>query len=154
MKNRQSVTFFFLILVTKLLLPSTGFSQEKIRIGVPLFPTVSYPVFIAQEKGFFEKNGLKAEIIRINSEPTTYQALISGDIDATSGAPTGLVQSNLQGVPVVSLGSWDNLVSYTMATREKIDDLSQLRGKKIGVNRLGGSQERLAALIRGGIDAA
>src|SRR5438094_5985899 len=182
MKNRQSVTFLFLILVTKLLLPSTGFSQEKIRIGVPLFPTVSYPVFIAQEKGFFEKNGLKGEIIRINSEPTTYQALISGDIDATSGAPTGLVQSNIQGVPVVSLGSWDNLVSYTMATREKIDDLAQLRGKKVGINRLGGksslilrvmledaglntskdvtllqlggSQERLAALIRGGIDEA
>jgi NitT/TauT family transport system substrate-binding protein len=149
---------------------------------VPLFPTVSYPVFIAHERGFFEKNGLKAEIIRINSEPTTYQALISGDIDATSGAPTGLVQSNLQGVPVVSLGSWDNLVSYTMVTKDKINDLAQLKGKKIGINRLGGksslilrvmledaglnttkdvtllqlggSQERLAALIRGGIDAA
>jgi NitT/TauT family transport system substrate-binding protein len=158
------------------------FGQDRIRIGVPLFPTVSYPVFIAQERGFFEKNGLKGEIIRINSEPTTYQALISGDIDATSGAPTGLVQSNIQGVPVVSLGSWDNLVSYTMITREKVDDLSQLKGKKIGINRLGGksslvlrvmledaglntskdvtllqlggSQERLAALIRGGIDAA
>jgi hypothetical protein len=89
-------------------------------------------------KRLFERNGLKAEIIRINSEPTTYQALISGDIDATSGAPTGLVQSNIQGVPVVSLGSWDNLVSYTMATREKVDDLSQLRGKKVGINRLGG----------------
>src|ERR1041384_1219087 len=156
--------------------------EDKVRIGVPLFPTVSYPVFIAQERGFFAKNGLKGEIIRINSEPTTYQALISGDIDATSGAPTGLVQSNIQGVPVVSLGSWDNFVSYTMITREKIDDLSQLKGKKIGINRLGGksslvlrvmleeaglntskdvtllqlggSQERLAALLRGGIDAA
>ena len=166
-------------------LPSSlepAIAQERIRIGVPLFPTVSFPVFIAHERGFFEKNGLKGEIIRINSEPTTYQALISGDIDATSGAPTGLVQSNLQGVPVVSLGSWDNLVSYTITTREKIDDLSQLKGKKIGINRLGGksslvlrvmledaglntskdvtllqlggSQERLAALIRGGIDAA
>ena len=163
-------------------LPRTGFGQERVRIGVPLFPTVSYPVFIAHERGFFERNGLKAEIIRINSEPTTYQALISGDIDATSGAPTGLVQSNLQGVPVVSLGSWDNLVSYTMTTKEKIDDLAQLKGKKIGINRLGGksslilrvmledaglnttkdvtllqlggSQERLAALVRGGIDAA
>lgn len=161
---------------------NAGFAQEKVRIGVPLFPTVSFPVFIAHEKGFFEKNGLKAEIIRINSEPTTYQALISGDIDATSGAPTGLVQSNIQGVPVVSLGSWDNLVSYTLITKEKIDDLSQLKGKKVGINRLGGksslvlrvmledaglntfkdvtllqlggSQERLAALIRGGIDAA
>ena len=165
-----------------LLVFTRGFSQEKIRIGVPLLPTVSYPVFIAHERGFFEKNGLKAEIIRINSEPTTYQALISGDIDATSGAPTGLVQSNLQGVSVVSLGSWDNLVSYTIMTRDKIGDLSQLKGKKIGINRLGGksslilrvmledaglnsmkdvtllqlggSQERLAALIRGGIDAA
>jgi hypothetical protein len=172
----------FLILAISSSTPFTGIAQDKIRIGVPLFPTVSFPVFIAHERGFFEKNGLKAEIIRINSEPTTYQALISGDIDATSGAPTGLVQSNLQGVPVVSLGSWDNLVSYTVATREKIDDLSQLKGKKIGINRLGGksslvlrvmledaglnttkdvtllqlggSQERLAALMRGGIDAA
>jgi NitT/TauT family transport system substrate-binding protein len=157
-------------------------AQERVRIGVPLFPTVSYPVYIAHDRGIFERNGLKAEIIRINSEPTTYQALISGDIDATSGAPTGLVQSNIQGIPVVSLGSWDNLVSYTIMTRDKIDDLAQLKGKKIGINRLGGksslvlrvmledaglnamkdvtllqlggSQERLAALLRGGIDAA
>jgi len=181
MRNVSKLTVF-LILLLENCAPSVVFSQDRVRIGVPLFPTVSYPVFIAQEKGIFEKNGIKAEIIRINSEPTTYQALISGDIDATSGAPTGLVQSNIQGVPVVSLGSWDNLVSYTMATREKIDDLAQLRGKKVGINRLGGksslilrvmledaglntskdvtllqlggSQERLAALIRGGIDAA
>src|SRR5262245_63060257 len=105
MQRGKFFTFFFLILVSKGFTPDVGYGQDKIRIGVPLFPTVSYPVFIAHEKGFFEKNGLKAEIIRINSEPTTYQALISGDIDATSGAPTGLVQSNWQGVPVVPLGS-------------------------------------------------
>jgi NitT/TauT family transport system substrate-binding protein len=182
MKNHKTFTFLFLILTIKSFTPELSCAQDRIRIGVPLFPTVSFPVFIAHERGIFEKNGLKAEIIRINSEPTTYQALISGDIDATSGAPTGLVQSNLQGVPVVSLGSWDNLVSYTIATKDKIDDLSQLKGKKIGINRLGGksslilrvmledaglntakdvtllqlggSQERLAALMRGGIDAA
>jgi NitT/TauT family transport system substrate-binding protein len=182
MKSGKVCALLLLVLCIQVYAPRAAIGQEKIRIGVPLFPTVSFPVFIAQEKGFFEKNGLKSEIIRINSEPTTYQALISGDIDATSGAPTGLVQSNLQGVPVVSLGSWDNLVSYTMVTREKIDELSQLKGKKIGINRLGGksslilrvmledaglnsmkdvtllqlggSQERLAALMRGGIDAA
>jgi NitT/TauT family transport system substrate-binding protein len=182
MRYRVLLGFSLLVLVSTALTAGSGLSQEKIRIGVPLFPTVSLPAFIAHEKGFFEKHGLKAEIIRINSEPTTYQALISGDIDVTSGAPTGLVQSNLQGVPVISLGSWDNLVSYTVVTKEKIDDLSQLKGKKIGINRLGGksslilrvmledaglntskdvtllqlggSQERLAALLRGGIDAA
>jgi len=182
MKKITATILLALGLIIESFAPVHSLAQERVRIGVPLFPTVSYPVLIAHEKGFFERNGLKAEIIRINSEPTTYQALISGDIDATSGAPTGLVQSNIQGVPVVSLGSWDNLVSYTMATREKVDDLSQLRGKKVGINRLGGksslilrvmledaglntskdvtllqlggSQERLAALMRGGIDAA
>ena len=176
------INFWLLFFAVEALAPLPGLAQDRVRIGVPLFPTVSYPVYIAHERGFFERNGLKAEIIRINSEPTTYQALISGDIDATSGAPTGLVQSNIQGVGVVSLGSWDNLVSYTIMTKNKIDDLSQLRGKKIGINRLGGksslvlrvmledaglntskdivllqlggSQERLAALVRGGIDAA
>src|SRR5262245_49674685 len=182
MRNVHGLVAIFIVLVVQNFAPCTASGQDRVRIGVPLFPTVSYPVFIAHEKGFFEKNGLKAEIIRINSEPTTYQALISGDIDATSGAPTGLVQSNIQGVPVVSLGSWDNFVSYTVMSKEKIDDLSQLRGKKVGINRLGGksslvlrvmledaglntakdvtllqlggSQERLAALMRGGIDAA
>src|SRR5262244_2720823 len=182
MQRGNFFTFFFLILVIKGFTPDIGYGQDKIRIGVPLFPTVSYPVFIAHEKGFFEKNGLRAELIRINSEPTTYQALISGDIDASSGAPTGLVQSNIQGIPIVSLGSWDNYVSYDIMTKDKIGDLAQLKGKKVGINRLGGksslilrvmledaglnttkdvtllqlggSQERLAALMRGGIDAA
>jgi NitT/TauT family transport system substrate-binding protein len=93
----------------------------------------------------------------------------------------GLVLSHLQGVDVVTIGSWLNIVPYTIVTRERISDLGQLRGKRIGVNRLGGrsalivrvmmedagldftrdltvlqlggSQERLAALISGGIDA-
>src|ERR1041384_5203377 len=181
MKSFKPAGFLIVVLFAQAL-SYAAFAQDTIRVGVPLFPTVSFPVFIAQQKGIFEKNGLRAELIRINSEPTTYQALISGDIDATSGAPTGLIQSNLQGIPVVSLGSWDNHVSYTMVTKEKIDDLAQLKGKKIGITRLGGtsslilrvmledaglntskdvtllqlggSQERLAALMRGGVDAA
>jgi NitT/TauT family transport system substrate-binding protein len=155
--------------------------QETVRVAVPLLPTTALPQILASDKGFFQKRGLRTEFIRINSEPTTYQALISGDVQATSGAPVGLVLSHLQGVDLVALGSWQNLVPYTIATREKITDLSQLKGRKVGINRfggrsalivrvmledagldstkdvtllqLGGSQERLAALLSGGIDA-
>ena len=181
MKTKTLPLLIFVSLF-ELLTVAAAFGQDRIRIGVPLFPTVAFPAFVASEKRFFEKNNLQAEIIRINSEPTTYQALISGSIDVAAGAPSGLVLANLQGVPVVSLGSWDNSVPYTLATRESIDDLSKLKGKRIGINRLGGksslilrvmledaglnpakdvtllqlggSQERLAALIKGGIDAA
>ena len=152
------------------------------RVAIPLFPTAAFPVLVGNDRGFFQKEGLIVEPIRINSAPTTYQALISGDVHAAVGAPTGLLPSHAQGADVVALGSWDNLVPYVWVTREKITDIRELRGKKVGVNRAGskpwliihvllqdagldpvkdltllqmggGSQERVSALMRGGIDA-
>ena len=157
-------------------------AQERMRVAIPLFPTAAFPVLVANDRGLFQKEGLIVEPIRINSAPTTYQALISGDVHAAAGAPTGLLPSHAQGADVVALGSWDNLVPYVWVTREKINDIRDLRGKKVGVNRAGskpwliiqvllqdagidpvrdltllqmggGSQERVAALTRGGIDA-
>ena len=170
---------FFLVLgLTERTLPA----QETMRVAIPLFPTAAFPVLVAHDKGFFQKEGLTVEPIRINSAPTTYQALISGDVQVAAGAPTGLLPSHLQGADIVALGSWDNLVPYVWVTREKIADIRELRGKKVGVNRAGskpwliiqvllqdagldpvkdltllqmggGSQERVSALMRGGIDA-
>jgi NitT/TauT family transport system substrate-binding protein len=157
-------------------------AQETMRVAIPLFPTAAFPVLVGNDRGFFQKEGLIVEPIRINSAPTTYQALISGDVHAAVGAPTGLLPSYAQGADVVALGSWDNLVPYVWVTREKITDIRELRGKKVGVNRAGskpwliihvllqdagldpvkdltllqmggGSQERVSALMRGGIDA-
>jgi NitT/TauT family transport system substrate-binding protein len=157
-------------------------AQETMRVAIPLFPTAAFPVLVANDRGFFQREDLTVEPIRINSAPTTYQALISGDVHAAAGAPTGLLPSHLQGADIVALGSWDNLVPYVWITREKITDIRELRGKKVGVNRAGskpwliiqvllqdagldpvkdvtllqmggGSQERVSALMRGGIDA-
>ena len=157
-------------------------AQETMRVAIPLFPTAAFPLLVANDRGFFRNEGLTVEPIRINSAPTTYQALISGDVQAAAGAPTGLLPSHAQGADVIVLGSWDNLVPYVWVTREKIADIRELRGKKIGVNRAGskpwliiqvllqdagldpakdltllqmggGSQERIGALMRGGIDA-
>lgn len=72
-------------------------AQEKMRVAIPLFPTAAFPVLVANDRGFFQKEGLTVEPIRINSAPTTYQALISGDVHMAAGAPTGLLPSHAQG---------------------------------------------------------
>jgi len=171
-----------LILAAVIFAPARAASQETLRVAIPLFPSAAFPVLVANDRGFFQREGLTVETIRINSAPTTYQALISGDVQAAVGAPTGLLPSHLQGADVIALGCWDNLVPYVWVTREKISDIRELRGKKVGVNRAGskpwliihvllqdagidplkdltllqmggGSQERVSALMRGGIDA-
>ena len=52
MKPHRLIICWFLILSIQSFTPVVGIAQDRIRIGVPLFPTVSYPVFIAHEKGF------------------------------------------------------------------------------------------------------
>ena len=174
----RSITLLLILGLTAGSVPA----QETMRVAIPLFPTAAFPVLVGNDRGFFQKEGLIVEPIRINSAPTTYQALISGDVHAAVGAPTGLLPSHAQGADVVALGSWDNLVPYVWVTREKITDIRELRGKKVGINRAGskpwliihvllqdagldpvkdltllqmggGSQERVSALMRGGIDA-
>jgi ABC-type nitrate/sulfonate/bicarbonate transport system substrate-binding protein len=66
-------------------------AQDKMRVAIPLFPTAAFPLLVASDRGFFQREGLTLEPIRINSAPTTYQALISGDVHGAVGAPTGLV---------------------------------------------------------------
>jgi len=68
-------------------------AQETVRVAIPLFPTAAFPLLVASDKGFFQREGLTVEPIRINSAPTTYQAPISGDVQAASGAPTGLLRA-------------------------------------------------------------
>ena len=170
------------LLMTCILGINVATAQDKMRVAIPLFPTAAFPLLVASDRGFFQREGLMVEPIRINSAPTTYQALISGDVHGAVGAPTGLLPSYAQGADIVTVGSWDNFVPYVWLTREKISDVRELRGKRIGVNRAGskpwliiqvllqnagldpvkdltllqmggGSQERVAALMRGGIDA-
>ena len=95
-------------------------AQERMRVAIPLFPTAAFPVLVANDRGFFQREGLTVEPVRINSAPTSYQALISGDVHGVAGAPTGLLPSHAQGADIVALGSWDNLVPYVWVTREKI----------------------------------
>ncbi|HWH78532.1 MAG TPA: ABC transporter substrate-binding protein, partial [Candidatus Binatus sp.] len=126
---RISVSLGTMLVILFLGFASSNLSaQETMRVAIPLFPTAAFPLLVANDRGFFQKEGLTIEPIRINSAPTTYQALISGDVHAAVGAPTGLLPSYAQGAEVITLGSWDNLVPYVWVTRDKITDIHELRG--------------------------
>jgi NitT/TauT family transport system substrate-binding protein len=44
------------------------------------------PLFIAKEKGFFDREGVEVELIRIEEHTTQYAGLFSGQIDAAAAA--------------------------------------------------------------------
>ena len=56
------------------------FAAEKIRIGFPEFNSSTFTLPMAHIKGFFQEEGLQAELIRIRSA-IALPSLTSGEID-------------------------------------------------------------------------
>jgi ABC-type nitrate/sulfonate/bicarbonate transport system substrate-binding protein len=70
----------FPALLVCVFLSSTGHTGDKIRIGYPYFNSSTFTLPLAQIRGFFNEEGLEAELTRIRSA-VVLPALVSGEID-------------------------------------------------------------------------
>src|ERR1043166_111842 len=115
---------------------------------------------VLQEAGIWEKVGLDLVSFEYCAmPPDAERALFKGDIDFISGdhlTPYGLV---VQGKPIVSIASPVNGQNASVASREKLNSIQDLRGKRIADThveaRTGafyhGRGNHMMYLIRGGI---
>ena len=96
--------------------------------------------WIAKEENIFRKHGLDVELLFIQSSPILVAAMLAGNapIGLTSGAPA--VSSNLSGSDLVLIASLSNVsgIAY-LVTSPKLTSPTQLKGKIIGIDRLGGT---------------
>ena len=133
----------FLALLLGLLTPLLTHAAEpttKLRVAYPTL-TASYAVaWITKESQLFKKHGLDVELLFIQSSPILVAAMLAGNapIGLTSGAPA--VSSNLSGSDLVLIASLSNVsgIAY-LVTSPKITSAPQLKGKIIGIDRLGGT---------------
>lgn len=120
--------------------PSVPAEEDEV-IKVAYLPVVqSLPLFVAVEEGMFEKEGLKVELVRIESPNQIIDALVSGNVDA--GAPsvaagiTGIVETRNPGsLKIYSLtcGTFDQLTDELLvAKNSNISSIGDLRGKRLG----------------------
>ena len=136
--QRRLLSFLLLLLIPSL--SQAAESAVKLRVAYPTL-TASYAVaWIAKEAQIFRKHGLDVELLFIQSSPILVAAMLAGDapIGLTSGAPA--VSGNLSGSDLVLIASLSNVsgIAY-LVTSSKITSPAQLKGKIIGIDRLGGT---------------
>jgi len=100
MKNSNLIAK--LILVSLLLFVSIAFyqcnsSKEKIKVTINSWVGFG-PLFIAQEKGIFEKNSLNIEIVRMESAPDRRASLLSNRVQVVASTLDDLAVTLSQGV--------------------------------------------------------
>jgi NitT/TauT family transport system substrate-binding protein len=111
------------------------------------------PYVVAKENGFFEKEGLKVQLITFRGTNLMLTALLAGELDYATILPF-LTGASARGLPVKILAAVTKSSSYFMVSRPEIDSVKGLRGKKIGINSFGSSADyaAYAAVSRSGMD--
>jgi len=125
--------------------------NERVRIAVSSKSLGFLDVWAARGRGFYQKQGLDAEIIAMRP-PLAIAALQAGEIDYSFGAST-LLRASLSGLPVrlVSMGLRSSF--HTLVAKSSIKSIPGLRGKIIAVT-IGAADDVVARYLvrRGGLD--
>jgi NitT/TauT family transport system substrate-binding protein len=152
MKNLLPVSIVG-VLIT-LICTQTLPAQERIRIAWAGSTPSNTPIWVADQKGFFKKNGLNAEVIAISASTIVIQALLTGEVDFIIAPSATLVTSRLAGADTVMVSTNLPLFIDHIVSLRDITAIEQLRSKTGGVNRLGTTSDMTLrlALRRFGID--
>lgn len=150
----------------------------KMGISAPSFTIL--PVHFADVGGFYAKNGLKVEIVNAEGGTRGLQVLLSGELQAMHVGLAPAVQANLKGADLRLVASTVNLMPFTVfATKpsnpplqkgatvaistfgSETDIAVSIMLREFGMTRddvtitqIGGTTQRLGAMIAGRVDAA
>lgn len=99
------------------------------------------PVYVAKEKGFFEEEGLKVEIVdTVAGGATAVQMVSSGDVQGALLSTMALINARSSGLPVVGVAdiqsAFENspLEEFYVRKDSGIKSIEDLKGKKIAIN--------------------
>jgi ABC-type nitrate/sulfonate/bicarbonate transport system substrate-binding protein len=157
-----------------------GQSLQEIRIGSSVIGFSSLLSYFARDYKFFEKEGLDVKLIYAQTN-VVLAALTSGNFDYTNLA-TSAVEASLRGMPLRLIAVTNAEPLWGIVVRDGIKQVSDLKGKTLGVSSFGGTSysaalyvlkhfglkpkedvtllatggttERIAALKHGSVDAA
>jgi len=135
------------VLVLSLIVTSsTASAQTKMTIATGVDPVFS-AYYVAQEEGLFKKHGLD---VRINTGPSgsaMVSFLVNGQIESAFGSEiAGIANHNLD-PNVVVVAQAARLVRWIAVVGKNIDNLDQLKGKKVGLARGSGGEVFWLAMI-------
>src|SRR5499426_2541483 len=135
-----------LLVLSLLICGGTAVAQTKMTIATGVDPVFS-AYYVALQEGFFKKHGLD---VRINTGPSgsaMVSFLINVQIESAFGSEIAGVSNHNLDPNVVMVAQATRLVRWIAIVGRNMDNLDQLKGKKIGVARGSGGEVFWLAMI-------
>ena len=136
--------------------PEARSQNLQVNFGVTFRNARLVPLWIADEEGYFKKQGLDVKQLNISGGTQGAQMMVSGNVDVSYDDPITCVVSTAAGVPVKVIVGGTPSLAYLIVGGPGVKTVADVKGKRVGSSGLGLSASRLALLVglrRFGIDA-
>lgn len=173
-----------LTVVLMLIGVSTASGEDKVRFPVSASSkTLGYsPLWVASKLGFFDRQGLDAQLVLVSGADKSTMALVGGSVYISSGGTDTVIAAVERGAELASIGGIINGLTHYIMGGKKFKTFEDLRGANVGSSGLtsgtafvlrrvlrakgleyprdynlinvGGSAQSFLALAAGKIDAA
>jgi len=112
-----------------------------VRVAYSAISGAMSPLWMAQEGGHFKREGLDVELLYIGGGSLLIQSMLSGDVPFAYGPSVPVINASLRGANLVLIGNTGNSLVFSIMSRPEIKQPAHLKGKRVGVTRLGGSTD-------------
>ncbi len=131
--------------------PSPGASASvqpiKIKAAYTARSVAQSPVWVAKEQGLFDQYGLDLDLSLIETSTTLTAAMLSNEVQIAASAEEAVISSGLTGADLVMIASGPTRLLFSIYVKAGISNLSDLKGKKLGVTRIGSSTDFAARYV-------
>ena len=147
----RSLTSIFLVLAVALSLTaghSLAADKLKFATAIKFNPFYWLITAAAEEKGFWKRNGLQAEVSSFRGGAAMHRGFAAGAVDMGLTGTAGVIRSASAGVPVLVVADLGRQDFYIWIRADSpIRKPEQLKGAKLGVNRFGGLSHTLGRVV-------
>src|SRR2546426_3869122 len=124
-------------------------AQTAVKIGTAVLGDHSMvgPVIVALEQGFFKSEGLAAEFVPFRGGPDLLKAVMAGECLVGISGSTDILVFREAGSPIKMIATHTEGNHFTLNVAPDVQRIVDLRGKAIGVTRVGATTWVFARML-------
>ena len=147
LKKHRWAALLTLFVVSALLRPSLAAEPALLQTTAVYGVIATDPLYlwIAQDKGLFQKNGLKVDLTHIPTNQAV-QALVGGKVNFVTAGPQ-ILEANLAGSDTVYIMSPVNAFVFSLYSQPGIANIKTLAGKTFGATNKGTPSDIAAHML-------
>ena len=129
------------LLLAPLFFWSTAEGADRVKASYAAVNASQSPLWVAQDRGFFGKHGIEADLVFISSGSLNVQALVGNTVQFAAGGPAAL-EARLRGPKLVTVANPLTLLASNLVSHPDIKSIADLKGKVGAVSRFASSSHQ------------